>query len=222
VSIQPEYWRGELLFTRLEAELELPGGRRATTRINRPLVWDWRTTLRLSGFGFAPRFELLDDEGRVLEEATVKLDVFPPGQRDHFRIPGYPHRFYVEVFPDLELVDGRPVTRTLNLVRPAVRLRVVRGRVDLGDGVLEMGESFALEGLRIRFPEISRWGEFAVVSDPGAPVLFAGYLLGLAGLALKLRGPRAEVEWRPEADGGGRLAGWGGVAPEPLSPESAE
>jgi hypothetical protein len=40
--------------------------------------------------------------------------------------------------------------------------------------------------------------------------LFLGYLLGLIGLAFKLRGSRQEVEWRPGPDGGeGVLRGWG-------------
>lgn len=195
--VLPELWRSQLLFTRLEADLTFTDGRTATTRINRPLWLGWGTFLRLSGFGYAPRYELTDRAGRPLDSAIVKMDVFPPGQRDHFRIPDLPHRFYVEVLPDFAVEQGEPITRSLELVRPAVWLRVIRGPQELGEALLRQGDSFELEGLRLRFPEIRYWGQFSVVWDPGAPVIFAGYLLGLVGLGLKLW---ADAGAEPEAN----------------------
>jgi cytochrome c biogenesis protein ResB len=212
--ITPEFWEDQLLFTRLEADLEFPGGSAATTRINRPLWVGAATFLRLSGFGYTPRYELLDREGALLDSAFVKLNVFPPGKRDYFTLPDYPHRFYLEVLPDFELEEGVPVTRSLNLAKPGVVLRVFRGRLDLGGAVLVADEGFEFEGLTLRFPEIRYWGEFSVVRDAGVPILFAGYLLGFVGLLLKLRGRREEAEWRADPEGGcGTLAGWGGSAP---------
>lgn len=216
-EIRPEFWRDQLLFTTLEADLELISGSKRLTRINRPLWLGWGTFLRLSGFGYAPRYELQDLAGEPLDSAFVKLNVFPPGRRDYFSPPDYPHRIYVTVYPDFELLDGQPSTRSLNLTSPAVGVRVFRGRVDRGEAVLLRGDSFRFEGLALRFPEIRHWGEFTIVWDPGAPILFLGYLLGLAGLALKLRGARAEAEWRPLA-GGGELRGWGAPAPRRLPP----
>jgi len=208
-GIAPRFWRDQLLFTELKADLELPGGRTVTTRINRPIWWDWCSFLRLSGFGYAPRYEIADRGGVVLDSAFVKLNVFPPGQRDFFEAAHYPHRFYVAVLPDFALVDGEPVTRSLNLVQPAVVLRVLRGKVDVGGATLPPGRGFSFEGLTLRFPEIRYWGEFSIVRDPGIPVLFAGYVVGLAGLVLRLGGRRGEGEWRPEPDRGGTLKGWG-------------
>jgi hypothetical protein len=217
--ITPEFWRDQMLFTRLDAELEFPGGSVKTTRINRPLWVGPATFLRLSGFGYTPRYELVDREGAVLDSAFVKLNVFPPGKRDYFTLPDYPHRLYVEVLPDFELDEGVPVTRSLNLVNPGVVLRVLRGRLDLGGAVLAGGEGFDFEGLTLRFPEIRYWGEFSVVRDPGAPVLFAAYLVGLVGLLLRLPGRREEAEWRADAVGGpGTLAGWGGSPPRGMRP----
>jgi len=207
--IEPEFWRDELLFTKLEAELRLADGERVTTRINEPLRWGLATFLRLAGFGYAVRYELKDELGQVIDSAFVKLNVFPPGQRDFFKIPNYPHRFYVEVLPDFAAVEGEAVTRSLNLVAPAVVLEVFRGRLNIGKAVMQPGREFGFEGLRLGFPEIRYWGEFAIVRDAGAPMLFAGYLIGIVGLLLKLRGPRCEVRWRAGSDGG-KLTGWGG------------
>ncbi len=221
-EIRPEFWRDRLLFTTLEAELAFAGGRRRVTRINRPLWLGWATFLRLSGFGYAPRYELRDRDGTVLDSAFVKLNVFPPGQSDDFSPPDYPHRILVRVYPDFAIDGGEPTTRSLNLVRPAVGVRVFRGRLDRGGAVLQAGDRMRFEGLSLAFPEIRYWGEFAIVRDPGAPVLFAGYLLALVGLMLKLPGPRAEAEWRATATGG-LLRGWGSSPPRrlPGAPELA-
>jgi len=185
-EITPAFWRDELLFTTLEADLRFPSGSMATTRINRPLWVGPATFLRLSGFGYTPRYELLDRDGMILDSAFVKLNVFPPGLRDYFTLPDYPHRFYLEVMPDVAIEDGVPVNQSLNLASPAVALSVHRGRLDLGGAILVGAQPYEFEGLRIRFPEIRYWGEFSIVRDPGAPVIFFGYVLGLAGLVLKL------------------------------------
>jgi len=216
--ILPEFWRDQLLFTTLEADLVLPGDKRATTRINRPLWLGLGTFVRLSGFGYAPRYELVDRDGRVIYSAFIKLNVFPPGQRDYFRLPEYPHRFYLQVYPDLSVENDIPTTRTLNLVEPGVALQVFRGRLDLGASLLRKGEGFEFEGLTLRFPEIRYWGEFSIVRDMGAPVLFLGYVLGITGLLIKLRGRRQEIEWRAGPAGGpGQFVGWGGTVPRDLS-----
>lgn len=186
--VAPELWREQLLFTSLEASLRFPDGAERTTRINRPLWFGWGSFLRLSGFGYAPRYELLDARGQLLDTAFVKLNVFPPGARDSFAPGAYPYRVYLEVFPDLALEQGAPVSRTLNLVAPGYRVEVFRGKVLLGGAVLRAGEALEFEGLRLRFPEIRYWGEVTLVRDPGAPLLFAGYLLGLVGLAAAIRG----------------------------------
>lgn len=188
--IFPEFWRDQFLFTTLEADLLLPDGKQATTRINRPLWLGLGTFLRLSGFGYAPRYELVDREGRVLDSAFIKLNVFPPGQRDYFRLPDYPHRFYLQVYPDLVVEDGVPASGTLNLVEPGTMLHVFRGRLELGSALLRQGEGFEFEGLTLRIPEIRYWGEFSIVSDSGTPVLFLGYAIGMVGLLLKLGGRR--------------------------------
>jgi hypothetical protein len=213
-SISPEFWRDQLLFTRLESRLRFPGGTEKVTSINRPLWLGWGTFLRMTGFGYAPRYEVLARDGQVVDSAWVKLNVFPPGQRDHFRSEVLPHRVYVMIYPDFKTVDGTPTTRTLNLVNPAFFVSVVRGKVSLGEAILENGQIFEFEGLSLRFPEIRYWGEFSFVADPGAPPLFAGFLLGLTGLVLALRGRRAEVRWTPGSeDRPGLLEGWGSAGP---------
>jgi hypothetical protein len=219
-SISPEFWGDVLLFTRLEASLVFPDGQRAVTRINRPLWRGWWTFLRLSGFGYAPRYELTNRSGSVRESSFVKMTVFPPGQRDFFSPEGFPHRIDVEVLPDAVLENGKLVNRSFSLTTPAVKVLVSRGRMLLGEAVLREGESLEFEGLQLSFPEIEYWGEFAIVRDPGAPVLFLTFAVALAGLLLKIGGGRAEALWTPGGDGRpGTIRLWG---PAVHLPESTD
>jgi len=213
-NVYPEFWEDILLFTELRSDLTFPDGQQRRTRINQPIWLGGVTYLRLAGFGYTPRYELVDMKGRVLDTAFVKLNVFPPGQRDYFQPNRYPHRVYVEVLPDAAEEDGQALTRSLNLVNPACLVRVYRGRFDLGGDLLTRGERFSFEGMQLGFPEIRYWGEFSVVRDPGAPVVFAGFIIGLAGLILKIPGGRREAEWLATGDRElPRLRGWGGTAP---------
>ncbi len=222
-SISPEFWGDLLLFTRLEASLMFPDGRREVTRINRPLWKGWWTFLRLSGFGYAPRYELTDRQGSVIESSFVKMRVFPPGQRDFFSPEAFPHHIEVEVLPDPDLEDGELVNRSFSLTSPAVKVLVSRGRLVLGGDVLGLGESFEFEGLRLSFPEIRYWGEFAIVRDPGAPVLFVGFAIAFVGLLLKIGGGRSEALWVPGAEGQtGTIHLWGPSAHLPDGSEPVE
>jgi hypothetical protein len=215
-SISPEFWGDQLLFTRLEADLVFPDGQRAVTRINRPLWRGWWTFVRLSGFGYAPRYELANRDGTVIESAFVKMRVFPPGQRDFFSPEGFPHRIEVEVLPDAASEEGSLVNRGFSLISPAVKVLVSRGKLLLGGAVLRRNESIGFEGLLLSFPEIQYWGEFAIVRDPGAPLLFTAFAVAFVGLLLKIGGGRAEALWIPGTENQpGTIHLWGPFASLP-------
>lgn len=208
--LEPEFWRDQLLFTKLESVLALEGGERVETAINRPVWLGGATVIRLSGFGYAPRVVISSEKSGVLEDSFRRMNLFPPGQRDFVRPERLPHRFYLRLFPDLEVTDGVPSSKTLALVNPGLAVRAVRGRLELGEKLLRLDEPFAVEGFEFKVPELRYWGEFRLLRDPGAPVLGLALVMGLLGLALKLRGRREEVRWEPE--GGGVLRGYGGSA----------
>lgn len=213
--ITPRFHEGQLLFTHLDSVVRLEGQAPVEAEINKPVWLSPATSLRLTGFGYAPRYELRVSGGPVVGSSFLKLRVFPPGVEDVFRPEGYPHRVSLQVLPDLVEEGGVPSTRSLNLVRPGFLVRVMRARVDLGQRLLRGGDDpFLFEGLELRFPEVQYWGEFVVLRDPGAPILLAGFLMALVGLGLKLRGRRQEVEWSAAR---GTLRGWGGEPPRDLS-----
>ncbi len=185
-KISPSFWGDELLFTDLSADLVFADGK-ATTRINRPLWLSWDSFLRLSGFGYAPVYELTGPKGDFLEGGVVKMNVFPPGTRDSFFFAGFPHRVWLEVLPDLAGDEGDPSTRGLALGRPGFLVRVFRGHLEVASGLLRTNQELDVEGLRLRFPAVRYWGDFSLLRDPGIPLVFLGMLLGLGGLVQKLR-----------------------------------
>jgi len=211
-DIRVAFWRDQMLFTTLEASLTLDDGGPATTRINRPLWLGWATFLRLTGVGYALRYELRDATGALAQTSFVKLNVFPPGQRDFFRLEGYPHRIYVQVYPDLVVDADGPTTHTMNLERPGIAVRVYRGKLEVASAVLRPGEPLAFEGLVLRVPEIRYWGKLALLSDPGVPWVVLALLLGLVGLLVRLAGARAEVSWSARGAAPGTLRGWGAAS----------
>lgn len=190
LSITPEFWRDQLLFTKLEADLDF-GGERKTTRINRPLWVAPASFLRLSGFGFAPRYEIVDRDGRVLESAFAKLNVFPSGQRDFLIPEKFPYRVYLEVHPDADLTPEGIVNRTQNLAKPLLVASVFRGHLAIASAPLRLGETLDLEGVAIRFPEVGLWGELTLVRDLGVPVILLGFVVALAGVVMKVAGRSA-------------------------------
>ncbi len=189
-QVAPEFWGDQLLFTQLQADLVFASGKRRRTRINRPLWVGPATFLRMSGFGYTPRYEVADSQGRVIESLFVKLTVFPPGIRDSFNLERFPHRVEMGITPDAVEEGGRLISRTLNLNRPVVSAQVSRGKIILAEEDLGLGEKLEFEGMSLSFPEIRYWGEFSVVRDPGVPVLFSAFALAIVGLLLKLRNHR--------------------------------
>lgn len=190
-EIAPEFWRDRLLFTSLWARLRMEDGSERTTRINAPLWVSSGTFLRLSGFGYALRYELAGPDGTLLESNFVKLNVFPPGRRDAIVLQDFPYRLYVELYPDMVQSDRGVETRSMNLRRPGFLVHAYRGKVDLGARLLLPGEPMPLEGFAVRIPEVRYWAELALLGDPGAPVVLFSFALALAGLVLKLVGRRA-------------------------------
>ncbi|MBI5509409.1 MAG: hypothetical protein HY903_11715 [Deltaproteobacteria bacterium] len=187
-EIVPELWDDALLFTELRARIGLVNAGKRDVRINEPAWLGLCTLLRLTGFGYAPRYELSDAaSGKVLESAFVKLSVFPPGQEDSFSASTLPFEVDVGVLPDAVQRDQGWETASLNLRRPAVIARVFRGKLPLAAGTLLEGEGLSFEGVTLRFPEIRYWAELSLLYDPGAAILFSGYAMALVGLLLRVR-----------------------------------
>jgi hypothetical protein len=122
-------------------------------------------------FGYAPRYELMSDQGRLLDSAFVSLNIFPPGREDFFRLLS-PLTYYVRYYPG---TDGGPGT-------PMLSVRIARNKDVIHDGRVAVGEVFESANASMSFPEVRMWTTIRVSRDPGRIYLLAGALLALAAL----------------------------------------
>lgn len=197
-NISADLWQGRMLFTRLEAQLLHRGGR-DITRVNDG-VRIGNAQVLMAGYGYAPKFELKNKEGIVVDEGTVKLNIFGPGNEDFFYIPGYPHKIFVAFYPDHAQVDGKIVSRSMNPANPAYFLRILRGRIPVYTGLVTPGEWAQFDGLSISFPSFTRSAEFRIFRNPGDPFIWTAFVMMVLGLAWRLLFYRREVAlWRDDA-----------------------
>jgi hypothetical protein len=155
--------------------IRLRDERGATVRAGRwsPLWYGWGRFVRPVGSGDVLRYEVRAERGATLESAFVKLDL-ARGAGDSIAPEKIPHRVYVRVEP----ADAGGAR---------VRTAVFRGKLQVAQGPLAVGEPLAFEGLELRFAEWRPWVELEMLRDPGLPLAGIGAALALAGWALALR-----------------------------------
>lgn len=168
--------------TALDVRVAL-GDRMTSTSLWRPAWLGGNRFLRASGLGIAPRFEVTDSSGRLVDSAFVKLDIVPAGRVDHIRSEVLPHRFYVQLAPGERLPDGGVEMRGLTF-----QVEVVREKRLVASGLIAEGEPLAFEGFTFRIPEVRHQTWLVLVDDPGVPILALSGALACVGLVLRRRG----------------------------------
>lgn len=139
--------------------------------------------LDMEGFGYSPRYELKNKEGKVLDSSFVYLRIFPPGSEDFFRLLS-PLTYYLRYYPQGE--HGA-----------YFRVRVARNKDLTFNGDVSLGEEFSYDNAAMSFPELREWTILTIKGNPGRPLL----ALGLLALFLALA-----WEWRQRFWGLGRLS----------------
>ena len=153
------------------AALLVRGGERVVARPWWPARLGWTEFAFAVDAGIAPRFELRDPRGGLLESAFAKLDVLPAGKRDVLTFERVPHRAVLEM--------KRDRTGSMRWVVGAYR-----GKLPVGSGIIAPGEPFAFDGLQLTLREGVPTVTLRIVRDLGIP--FALAALFLAGVALAL------------------------------------
>lgn len=191
-KITPEYWKDELYFIKLEALVKYP----AETLAHNSLVYlnDGPTIngarLRLTGFGFFPEV-IIEEKGRLVVKRLAALMVFPPGNRDVIKIKDY--EIYVKILSDPKEINGRYQNLSMNLTEPVFRVGVVWFNQEIYNGVLKKGEPLRFGDMSISFTGVKYWVTVGIVKDPGEVMVFAGFIIGILGLILRLFLKKAET-----------------------------
>lgn len=183
-KITPAYWKERLLFTDLKADVIYPYKgeiRPGVIRLSQPLRVEG-AKVTITGIGYAPMYLLKDKNGVELDTGYVKMNIFPSGNIDHFKIPDYPHQIFVTFYPDYEIRNGAIKNHSMNPVNPAYYIRVFRNKMLSYAGLIRPGEEAYYEGLRLSFPTFNYWGTFRITKNPGLVYIWIAFFLFVAGL----------------------------------------
>ncbi len=180
---------------RFDTRLSSPEGGNVIIGINRPYRKDPYQILP-NGFGFMPGWAIVDESGRMLRGAWIKMIPFPLEPAEETisigpRTSDVTFRF----FPDHALEGAEDTLGSHELRNPRFRTRVrLRGEI-LFEGLLEPGQRVPLEGGREFFflPEIRRYGLLDVMEDRGHTGVFAGFGAMTLGLLIRYGRTRKEI-----------------------------
>lgn len=183
----------------LGARLALPGEPPRDVRIDDPLVVG-ATTILVERAGVAPVLRL-EDAGAFTTERIAIAARTEGGRNASVRVGSDDLSVEVEAIP----VGPEFPTRDM-LSRAAVSVRVRRGDTELFAGRMRRGDAVPLPAGRLVLEEIRYWVGLRVVHERGGGLLVAGFLLGVAGIVLRMLWYRREVAVVAD-DRGLRVAG---------------
>lgn len=169
--------------------------------INRPYKTGV-TSFLVNDLGVAPLVVILDQNGRELDGAYVKLDV-AKGKKDRFRLLGY--EIEARYFPDHVVINGVDETKSDAFTNPAMRLEVSKNGVVIAAKTLKVGESLELDGNRLILREMPFWVRFLVVKQHGDWIAYAGFIIATLALCWRLFFYRREIVGAVEQTGTGAV-----------------
>lgn len=168
--------------------LDESGYRTAQERIevNRPFHYDGYSLLFESA-GYSPRFILRDKEGRMLFDSYVNLSNRTE-KEDIFSIKEVGLTLYTRFFPDMYREGNKFGSRSPVLKNPAFGIKIIKKDspfADIWRGVLKKGETAQFEDMKLEFADLKPYVVIQLVKDPTYWGIFAGWVLIVAGLAVR-------------------------------------
>ncbi len=150
---------------------------RGMVHVNHPVRWREREIHLGSVVGYSPEVIVLGPDGRIVFKKFIRLKVeIAAEHRTHEDFVILPQEgLHLQVAINPEGNDPATASRFLTVTRADTVL--FQGRVAAGDTV-------TAADYRIAIPQIRRWCYLHVISNPGLPVVFAGFWICLAGLAV--------------------------------------
>lgn len=194
----------------LDAALIVDGGPEAIARVNHP-VERGAVSILVDRAGLAPVLWLTDRDGFTLDRVLVPVANHGPPTRVPLATGDLEVAIQPEPlgprFPDRAALPGAPLTLTVR-ARSAPPV----------DATLRPGEAVAAGDRVVRLQELRYWVELRVVRERGGPLLVAGFLLAVAGMAWRMLLYRREVVVTVGA-GPARVAGRGEFFPARIAGE---
>ncbi|MBK5273627.1 MAG: cytochrome c biogenesis protein ResB [Desulfuromonadales bacterium] len=148
------------------------------------------TSVMFKHLGVAPLFILKDSSGKEIGGAYMKLDVLKGGP-DHFTLGGL--LFATRFYPDYALVDGKPVTRSMEFNNQVFVISVERDGKKIAEGTVPKNGTMTFEGYRLEMQEMPFWVRFYVNKQRGLSIVYTGFALATIGVIWRLLFFRREI-----------------------------
>jgi cytochrome c biogenesis protein len=162
-----------------------------------------------TGYGWAPTVRIESPDGRVLTDAPTIFLGDVPFARGVIKapsagVPGQQLGATAWFIPDAQVSGDAIRPGTGELKNPLMLLRLYRGDLHLDRpqnvysldttgmdlrwrGALRMGETAVTpDGYRLTFSGVRQYSDLLIKKDPGVPIVFAAFALGLAALLCSL------------------------------------
>ncbi len=219
-AVEPAYYEDVLLFTQLKAEVSPAGSDSPRDfTLASPLWLDPFTLVSIRDYGFAPHFQVTNNESRAIEEdVIVAMKVFPPGNEDTIDLPSGYFRVTLMVFPDHGVREGRDVSLSYNVKQPMFRVAMEEGvkpGIVAARQLVSLNEPVIGADRTVTIVELRKYATVAVVRSYAWPILLLGAIMVLGGLAARFLFPREDVVLWPVGGGQGvsvRVEGHGPTA----------
>lgn len=184
-KIIPEYWENRLYFTGLAGSISYPAEtleERVVIHLNGGLKVN-RARVRIKSFSLLPELILRKDK-EIIARGPVGMLVFPPGAKDTLKIGDY--KIDAALLPDTKIIDGEIKLSGMRIDKPAMPIKIEKDDEEIYSGILEKGKTVKFGDYSLRFVGVKRVLEIGVVKDPGEVVIFAGFIIIIAGLIARL------------------------------------
>jgi hypothetical protein len=186
---------------RYEARLATAGGERASLGINRPYR-EAPYQVMVHGFGYMAGWVIVNERGRMMNGAWVKLIPFPLERSDTFSLGYEESSVHVRLYPDHEREGEKDRSRSFDLSNPRFAARIVWRGERVYNGLLAPDQRVPLQdGMEFFFlPEIRRYSLLEIIQERGHATVFA--CLGIMILGLLVRYGRIRKEILVQRSGG--------------------
>ncbi|MDH5513226.1 MAG: cytochrome c biogenesis protein ResB [Gammaproteobacteria bacterium] len=140
--------------------------------------------------GYAPLVVVEDAAGKRLLTGYTRLASAAGQEQESFLdfidIPDTDVRIELELLPDAVYRDGAYLSRSAAPKNPVLHVVVHERGQSAFDRFIPMTRDVSAGGYTVFFGGLRRWSQIDVSDAPGVPVLMAGALLGVLGVALRL------------------------------------
>lgn len=141
------------------------------------------TSFVFKHLGMAPNFVIKDGEGKVIENAMVKLDVLKMAP-DRFAMAGY--NFTATFYPDFVMVDGKRATRSMEFNNPMFFIVVESEGKKVAEGLVPKNGRLEFAGNILELRDLKYWVRFYVITQRGLPILYLGFAIACVAVIWRM------------------------------------